>query len=771
MGDSECPTDRGHHRGPPVNAGEIIEIAKRSCQAEPVQSSARLILDPLEPRVLLNADTLAVQLASVAHDTQAHDVLVQMVNETVMVGAQAQTVQRVQVVDQTSGGAILAVGDLSEITAVAISIPSGSDTITLDANSFGALAIPKIQVQGDGLTALAIEHSAGNLDWQVNGDGSGGVTGANLAVSFTGVSALDGGAGTDVLHGPAPDTTWQITGPGAGSLATNAGGPVTTFQGFDSLAGAANNQDTFDLHPGGAMSGTIDGGDGGYDSLAYVGVQATDVVSTPSGPSSGTVTADGNTIDYTGLEPVTLPTAASITIDPVALTGTLANATLTLSDVTGSSTELQLTDPGVIEGQTFVAPTASLTIDLGSGGGNTLNLTSIDQRFAAALTTTTEGSGDTVNINTGLVTQGNPVSITADNVTLAANETIDTRLAGGDAGAITLGSGTLTGNSLTLSPGSQLLATAGVGNTPGAVTLSVSNTYYISPLLPIDFTSRSVNLSLSGATIDAGDVTISTQAQDLSMADEAASYAAGFTGTLSSLLSQIPGDVLSGLTGIDASVTLRGANAGITVDNSTITSSGAVSITSTTSAESENQAMAVGLGGLASATGVEIAVGYAKASSTVQTLLTGTTNINAVGDVTVSADGTINSTSTTQASANLVGTKNPNVVQIALAITDFRADVGRFGRERCDDHLDRRQCERIRDRHDDLNSGDGYHRLRRRPRRRGRLAWFRQRNGAVVPQRPYHGGGFGDRRRRQRHQRWHDHLRRRRCRFGRSREQ
>ena len=249
-------------------------------------ASARLILDPLEPRVLLNADTLAVQLASVAHETQAHDVLVQMVNETVMIGTQSQTVQRVQVV-----------GDLTRRAApswrwaiwpgsrpVSIAAPSGADTITLDTNSFGTNAVPKVQLQGDvDRIAPSTDHSGGNLDWRANGDGSGGVTGAGVDVAFTGVATLDGsGAGTDVLHGPAADTTWQITGAGAGSLATNAGGPVTTFQGFASLAGAANNQDMFDMLPGGAMSGGVDGGAGGSDSLAYVCVQAAHVVSTPN---------------------------------------------------------------------------------------------------------------------------------------------------------------------------------------------------------------------------------------------------------------------------------------------------------------------------------------------------------------------------------------------------------------------------------------------------------------------------------------------------------
>jgi hypothetical protein len=37
-------------------------------------AAARLILDPLEPRVLLNADTLAVQIASLPNEAAAHDV-------------------------------------------------------------------------------------------------------------------------------------------------------------------------------------------------------------------------------------------------------------------------------------------------------------------------------------------------------------------------------------------------------------------------------------------------------------------------------------------------------------------------------------------------------------------------------------------------------------------------------------------------------------------------------------------------------------------------
>ena len=140
--------------------------------------------------MLLNADTLAVQIASVSDQAQAHDLLVRMVNDTVAVGMQTQTVQRVQVVDQTSGGAILAVGDLSEIRAVAIGVTSGADTITLDLNSFGSVAAPKLTVRGDGLTALAIDSGAGGVAFQIDGSGAGGATGGGANVSFTGIASV-----------------------------------------------------------------------------------------------------------------------------------------------------------------------------------------------------------------------------------------------------------------------------------------------------------------------------------------------------------------------------------------------------------------------------------------------------------------------------------------------------------------------------------------------------------------------------------------------------
>ncbi len=78
----------------------------------------RLVFDPLEPRLLLNADVLTVNLAQQGAAAPVdHSLIVQMVQATEQVNNQAVTVQRVQVVDQSDNNAILAFGDLNEISA------------------------------------------------------------------------------------------------------------------------------------------------------------------------------------------------------------------------------------------------------------------------------------------------------------------------------------------------------------------------------------------------------------------------------------------------------------------------------------------------------------------------------------------------------------------------------------------------------------------------------------------------------------------------------
>jgi len=83
----------------------------------------------------------------------------------------------------------------------------------------------------------------------VLGDGAG-VTGT-----------IDGGAGSDTLVGPDSDTTWNITGGDAGSVAD------VEFTSVENLTGGAG-ADTFIFADGSFISGVLDGG-GGINTLDY----------------------------------------------------------------------------------------------------------------------------------------------------------------------------------------------------------------------------------------------------------------------------------------------------------------------------------------------------------------------------------------------------------------------------------------------------------------------------------------------------------------------
>ena len=88
--------------------------------ADPLQAALdAVVFDALEPRILLNAEVLAVQLATLPNQMANHDLLIQAVEQTQEVSGQTQTVQRVEVLDQSDNGAVLAIGDLSSISSVA----------------------------------------------------------------------------------------------------------------------------------------------------------------------------------------------------------------------------------------------------------------------------------------------------------------------------------------------------------------------------------------------------------------------------------------------------------------------------------------------------------------------------------------------------------------------------------------------------------------------------------------------------------------------------
>src|SRR5260370_22601792 len=89
--------------------------------ARPSTGRARLAFEPLEPRLLLNADVLAVNLAqSIGAAPVDHSLIVQLVHQTEQVNQQAVSVQVVQVVDQSNGNGVPAFRHLSDISAISI---------------------------------------------------------------------------------------------------------------------------------------------------------------------------------------------------------------------------------------------------------------------------------------------------------------------------------------------------------------------------------------------------------------------------------------------------------------------------------------------------------------------------------------------------------------------------------------------------------------------------------------------------------------------------
>lgn len=227
---------------------------------------------------------------------------------------------------------------------------------------------------------------------------------------------VDGGGGVDILLGPSQDLTWQIVGPDAGFVGN------VTFSNIANLTGAADNEDTFVFEVGGSLSGTIDGGAGGYDTLVMNGGSFDAGTFVFDNSSDGSIDLmGGGLISYVGLEPIT----SSITLTDVVLTFNSAPSTITL---TSAGPGMMTITSGASETLTFANPTNSLTINAG-GGNDTVVITSVDAAFNASLIINGDGGNDTINLN-------------AD-ITFAAGKNLDVNLtndaAAGDADTINVG--------------------------------------------------------------------------------------------------------------------------------------------------------------------------------------------------------------------------------------------------------------------------------------------------------------------------------------------
>ncbi|HYW81155.1 MAG TPA: hypothetical protein VE890_16350, partial [Thermoguttaceae bacterium] len=175
---------------------------------------------------------------------------------------------------------------------------------------------------------------------------------------------FEGGQGADTLQGPNVNTLWTILGEDAGHI---GGDGAVAFAGVEYLVGGADNEDTFALLPGGALSGGLHGGPAGYDTLVIEGGDFGDVAYQATGPDSGIIRLDGNVIRYAGLEPIGDNSAA----DNRVLTAPGTNDTITILD--GPSDNIRVeANLGTFETHDYAQPTRSLTVD-GGAGDDTIN--------------------------------------------------------------------------------------------------------------------------------------------------------------------------------------------------------------------------------------------------------------------------------------------------------------------------------------------------------------------------------------------------------------
>ena len=374
----------------------------------------------------------------------------------------------------------------------------GIDTLTgPDASSVWHIAGEGAGTLNDTIAFAGFENLAGGAHDDVFTMG--------LAGSLSGT--LSGGAGYDELRGPAQANAWLVTGVDAGELLDAGTDQLRVrFTEVENLVGADNTADEFVIGSGASLSGTLDGGAGGGDSLVIQGDSiAARVV--PDATSSGTATVDGTTVTYAGIEgPVEEHAPGELVLQ-----GTFLSDNLVLEAVTGDPGQMRLrsADPNLLffvlndfsDSVTFANPTQSLTVDL-KGGSDTLTI-----------------NGFATGIGTSLFVKGGGGS---DAVIIAENALVSTRaiagtdhmdgLSTGDSGEIHIEAETIE-----VRAGAKLLAHAIAGvSSPdpaaGDITLIAEDTPLSIPTPFVDIVNTESSITLDSATVRGAAVTLQSSA-------------------------------------------------------------------------------------------------------------------------------------------------------------------------------------------------------------------------------------------------------------------
>ncbi|MGA8048966.1 MAG: LEPR-XLL domain-containing protein, partial [Burkholderiales bacterium] len=264
---------------------------------------------------------------------------------------------------------------------------------------------------------------------------AGTATGAS---AFSGIASVIGGAAADTLKGPAADSTWTVSGANSGDV----GG--VSFSNFENLQGAANNQDTFAFGASGSLSGAVDGGAAGFDTLVLADGAFNSVVYTATGPDSGSIDRDGSFITFSGFEPVIDSTSGDKTVD---ITTSPWNTTTgdDVITISGSGGAVTVEGNGTFEKVTFNALSSTNSVTVNSDKGNDTILVKDLGTFGGTLNINAGDGNDTIKLDAldSAVTYNVDGGNDTDTVTFDASS-------GGFAGALSLVGSTLTGGGSTV---------------------------------------------------------------------------------------------------------------------------------------------------------------------------------------------------------------------------------------------------------------------------------------------------------------------------------
>ncbi len=281
--------------------------------------------------------------------------------------------------------------------------------------------------------------------------------------------------------------------------------------------------------------------------------------------------------------------------------------------------------------------------------------------------------------------------LAAEEITVGANATLSTRATSDDlvTGNSTANSGNvlMRGRAITVSSGARILAQAvnsGTSFTSGDITLAASATdvrSYFSSLTE----NQTASVTLAGSSSLRGDdISITADSRDVT-GNTVPDLVQDFLGPVRDLIQKATKKNLPTLDGFSAVVNLRGADAFVTVTDTTIVASGRVGITASALADSQLDAQAVSsrIGTDSTNVNLGVAVGYSQAKGTATADILGTTTITAAGNVLISTEANVVAEARAKTQANLGRTgdnADSGANAFALAITNAdltsKANVG-----------------------------------------------------------------------------------------------